>query len=377
MGRFVGVGLIGHGFMGRAHSLAWRNITLFTDSPLTPVLKAVAGRSEDALRGFAARFGFERYYTDYKLMIKDPGIDIIDNVTPNYMHAEPTIEAMEAGKHVIVEKPMAMNSREAYEMVRVAERTGVINMVAHNYRFVPAIVLARQLIGSGSLGRIYHFRALYLQQSLANPEAPMTWRLRREYAGYGTIADLGSHVIDLARYLIGEVVSVNGTLYTFNRFRVNQATGVREEVNVDEGFTAILRFENGAFGLIEASKLATGHYNSLIIEVNGSEGSIRFDLERINELEVHLAKDGELSGFRRILVTQRIHPYLRFWWPPGHVLGWEHTFTHEVYHFLTRLAEGKDVAPEAANFRDGLRIMRIIEAIAESSERGTWVSITD
>jgi len=377
MGRFVGVGLIGHGFMGRAHSLAWRNITLFTDSPLTPVLKAVAGRSEDALRGFAARFGFERYYTDYRLMIKDPGIDIIDNVTPNYMHAEPTIEAMEAGKHVIVEKPMAMNSREAYEMVKVAERTGVINMVAHNYRFVPAIVLARQLIGSGSLGRIYHFRALYLQQSLANPEAPMTWRLRREYAGYGTIADLGSHVIDLARYLIGEVVSVNGTLYTFNRFRVNQATGVREEVNVDEGFTAILRFENGAFGLIEASKLATGHYNSLIIEVNGSEGSIRFDLERINELEVHLAKDGELSGFRRILVTQRTHPYLRFWWPPGHVLGWEHTFTHEVYHFLTRLAEGKDVAPEAANFRDGLRVMRIIEAIAESSERGTWVSITD
>ncbi|KUO93492.1 MAG: hypothetical protein AT713_05015 [Caldivirga sp. JCHS_4] len=377
MGRFVGVGLIGHGFMGRAHSLAWRNITLFTDSPLTPVLKAVAGRSEDALRGFAARFGFERYYTDYKLMIKDSGIDIIDNVTPNYMHAEPTIEAMEAGKHVIVEKPMAMNSREAYEMVKVAERTGVINMVAHNYRFVPAIVLARQLIGSGSLGRIYHFRALYLQQSLANPEAPMTWRLRREYAGYGTIADLGSHVIDLARYLIGEVVSVNGTLYTFNRFRVNQATGVREEVNVDEGFTAILRFENGAFGLIEASKLATGHYNSLIIEVNGSEGSIRFDLERINELEVHLAKDGELSGFRRILVTQRTHPYLRFWWPPGHVLGWEHTFTHEVYHFLTRLAEGKDVAPEAANFRDGLRVMRIIEAIAESSERGTWVSITD
>ncbi|WP_066794552.1 Gfo/Idh/MocA family protein [Caldivirga sp. MU80] len=377
MGRFVGVGLIGHGFMGRAHSLAWRNITLFTDSPLTPVLKAVAGRSEDALRGFAARFGFERYYTDYRLMIKDPGIDIIDNVTPNYMHAEPTIEAMEAGKHVIVEKPMAMNSREAYEMVRVAERTGVINMVAHNYRFVPAIVLARQLIGSGSLGRIYHFRALYLQQSLANPEAPMTWRLRREYAGYGTIADLGSHVIDLARYLIGEVISVNGTLYTFNRFRVNQATGVREEVNVDEGFTAILRFENGAFGLIEASKLATGHYNSLIIEVNGSEGSIRFDLERINELEVHLAKDGELSGFRRILVTQRTHPYLRFWWPPGHVLGWEHTFTHEVYHFLTRLAEGKDVAPEAANFRDGLRVMRIIEAIAESSERGTWVSVTD
>jgi predicted dehydrogenase len=377
MGRFVGVGLIGHGFMGRAHSLAWRNITLFTDSPLTPVLKAVAGRSEDALRGFAARFGFERYYTDYRLMIKDPGIDIIDNVTPNYMHAEPTIEAMEAGKHVIVEKPMAMNSREAYEMVRVAERTGVINMVAHNYRFVPAIVLARQLIGSGSLGRIYHFRALYLQQSLANPEAPMTWRLRREYAGYGTIADLGSHVIDLARYLIGEVVSVNGTLYTFNRFRVNQATGVREEVNVDEGFTAMLRFENGAVGLIEASKLATGHYNSLIIEVNGSEGSIRFDLERINELEVHLAKDGELSGFRRILVTQRTHPYLRFWWPPGHVLGWEHTFTHEVYHFLTRLAEGKDVAPEAANFRDGLRVMRIIEAIAESSERGTWVSVTD
>jgi predicted dehydrogenase len=377
MGRFVGVGLIGHGFMGRAHSLAWRNITLFTDSPLTPVLKAVAGRSEDALRGFAARFGFERYYTDYRLMIKDPGIDIIDNVTPNYMHAEPTIEAMEAGKHVIVEKPMAMNSREAYEMVRVAERTGVINMVAHNYRFVPAIVLARQLIGSGSLGRIYHFRALYLQQSLANPEAPMTWRLRREYAGYGTIADLGSHVIDLARYLIGEVVSVNGTLYTFNRFRVNQATGVREEVNVDEGFTAMLRFENGAVGLIEASKLATGHYNSLIIEINGSEGSIRFDLERINELEVHLAKDGELSGFRRILVTQRTHPYLRFWWPPGHVLGWEHTFTHEIYHFLTRLAEGKDVAPEAANFRDGLRVMRIIEAIAESSERGTWVSVTD
>jgi predicted dehydrogenase len=375
MGRFVGVGLIGHGFMGRAHSLAWRNITLFTDSPLTPVLKAVAGRSEDALRGFAAKFGFERYYTDYRLMIKDPGIDIIDNVTPNYMHAEPTIEAMEAGKHVIVEKPMAMNSREAYEMVRVAERTGVINMVAHNYRFVPAIVLARQLIGSGSLGRIYHFRALYLQQSLANPEAPMTWRLRREYAGYGTIADLGSHVIDLARYLIGEVISVNGTLYTFNRFRVNQATGVREEVNVDEGFTAMLRFENGAVGLIEASKLATGHYNSLIIEVNGSEGSIRFDLERINELEVHLAKDGELSGFRRILVTQRTHPYLRFWWPPGHVLGWEHTFTHEVYHFLTRLAEGKDVAPEAANFRDGLRVMRIIEAIAESSEKGTWVNV--
>ena len=375
MGRFVGVGLIGHGFMGRAHSLAWRNITLFTDSPLTPVLKAVAGRSEDALRGFAAKFGFERYYTDYRLMIKDPGIDIIDNVTPNYMHAEPTIEAMEAGKHVIVEKPMAMNSREAYEMVKVAERTGVINMVAHNYRFVPAIVLARQLIGSGSLGRIYHFRALYLQQSLANPEAPMTWRLRREYAGYGTIADLGSHVIDLARYLIGEVISVNGTLYTFNRFRVNQATGVREEVNVDEGFTAMLRFENGAVGLIEASKLATGHYNSLIVEVNGSEGSIRFDLERINELEVHLAKDGELSGFRRILVTQRTHPYLRFWWPPGHVLGWEHTFTHEIYHFLTRLAEGKDVAPEAANFRDGLRVMRIIEAIAESSEKGTWVNV--
>ena len=375
MGRVVGVGLIGHGFMGRAHSLAWRNIALFTDSPITPVLRAVAGRREDAVREFAGRFGFERYYTDYRLMIKDPDIEVIDNVTPNYMHKEPTIEAIEAGKHVIVEKPPALNAREAYEMYKAAERANVVNMVAFNYRFVPAIILARQLISSGRLGRIYHFRAFYLQQSLANPSAPMTWRLRREYAGFGTLADLGSHVIDLARYLIGEITEVNGTLYTFNRLRPNPASGISEEVNVDEGFTAMVKFSNGAIGVIEASKLATGHFNSLIIEVNGSEGSIRFNLERINELEVYFTSDGELSGFRSILVTQRGHPFIKFWWPPGHVLGWEHTFTHEIYHFLTRLNEGRSVVPEAADFKDGWRVMSIIEAIAKSSEEGRWVTV--
>ncbi|MGC9136318.1 Gfo/Idh/MocA family protein [Caldivirga sp.] len=374
MGRVVGVGLIGHGFMGRAHSLAWRNIVLFTDSPIKPMLKAVAGRREDAVRDFASRFGFERYYMDYRLMLKDPDIEVIDNVTPNHMHKGPTIEAIEAGKHVIVEKPPALNAQEAYEMYKAAERAGVVNMVAFNYRFVPAMVLARQLISSGRLGRIYHFRAFYLQQSLADPNAPLTWRLRREYAGYGTLADLGSHVIDLARYLIDEITEVNGRLYTFNRFRVNPATGVREEVNVDEGFTAMVKLRNGAVGIVEASKLATGHYNSLTIEVNGSEGSIRFDLERINELEAHFTGDGELSGFRRILVTQRTHPFMRFWWPPGHVIGWEHTFTHEIYHFLVRLSERRDVSPEAASFKDGWRVMSIIEAIAKSSEEGRWVS---
>ncbi|WP_126450431.1 Gfo/Idh/MocA family protein [Sulfodiicoccus acidiphilus] len=372
----LGVGVIGYGFMGRAHSLGWRNVAELTDSPLTPSLVAMSGRNVEALRAVASRFGYRRTYTDFRELVRDPEVQVVDNTAPNYLHREPIVEAIEAGKHVVCEKPLANTVEDAYEMYKAAKRAGTIHMLAHNYRFVPAIVLAKQILSKGSLGKIYHFRGLYLQQWLSDPKAPISWRLKRELAGYGALGDLGSHVIDLARYLIGEMSEVKGHLETFVRRRPSPQGLNEEEVTVDDSFQALVKFENGASGVIEASRMATGHDNFLSLEVNGSEGALRFNLERLNELEVYYTSDGETRGFRTVLATQSTHPYMRFWWPPGHVLGWEHTFTHELYHFTLRVSEDRSVGPEAATFEDGWRTAVVMDKIAKSSETGKWESVT-
>jgi len=372
--RSVGVGVIGYGFMGKAHSHAFRNVAAFTDSPLVPSLEAMSGRNLENLKQVASRFGYKRVYTDYRDLIKDQSVEVVDNTAPNNVHKDPVVEALEAGKHVICEKPLARNAEEAYEIYKASERAHVRHMLAHNYRFVPAIVLAKRLISQGFLGRIYHFKGLYLQQWLSNPDAPMTWRLKREFAGSGALGDLGSHVVDLARYLVGEVTAAKGTAETFVKERLNPQTSRKEEVTVDDAFHALIKFQNGATGVIEASRMATGHDNSLLIEVNGDQGSLRFNLERLNELEVYSVKDAEVRGFRTVLVTGRDHPFMKFWWPPGHIIGWEHTFTHEIYHFLTRVNEDRDVGPEAATFKDGWRTAVILDAILKSSESGKWES---
>jgi predicted dehydrogenase len=362
MSHEIGVGMLGYAFMGKAHSNAFRTLSYMTwPPPLVPRLVRIAGRNEDAVAEAARRYGFEAHSTGWQELVGDDRIGLFDNLGPNDLHAEPTIAAARAGKHVVCEKPLGRTAQEAYDTWQAVEATGVKHLCGFNYRFVPAVRLARQMLEAGDLGEVRHFRATYLQDWLTDPSFPKTWRLDADAAGSGALGDLGTHVIDLARYLVGEIVEVSGASRRF----VPERPGGR--VTVDDAFVSIVEFEGTAFGTIEATRFAHGRKNALAFEINGSKGSLAFDLERLNELQVNQ---------RRVLVTEPEHPFMSFWWPPGHTIGWEHTFVHELHHVLSAIREDEDVEPHGASFRDGYRASEVADAIAHSAETGRRVELT-
>jgi predicted dehydrogenase len=370
--------MVGHAFMGAAHSHAWRTAGRFFDLPRPVELTAVCGRSEERVSEAAERYGWGSYETDWRVLVERPDIDVVDICTPGDSHAAIALAALAAGKHVVCEKPLANSVAQAEAMTEAAEHAraaGVRSMVAFNYRRVPALVLARQLIADGRLGRIHQVRAQYLQDWLVDPEFPLAWRLRRDRAGSGALGDLGAHSIDAAQYLTGQrIASVGALLETFVTERPVPAASSglsgtagteRGEVTVDDAALFTARFDGGAIGVFEATRFATGHKNAMRIEISGSAGSLAFDAESMNELSFHdRSENADTAGFRRILVTEPTHPYLDAWWPPGHLLGYEHTFTHQVRDFVTAVAQGVDPRP---SFGDGLQVQRVLAAVESSA----------
>ena len=366
----IGIGMLGYAFMGKAHSHAMLNIAhMMYPPPAVPRLVGIAGRDEQAVAEAARRYGYDGYYTDWRAMLDNDDIQLFDNGGPNDTHADPCILAAERGKHILCEKPLARTADESQMMLEAVQKAGVKNMVAFNYRFVPAIRQIRKLVDFGLLGQIYHFRAVYLQEwVMAHYNLPMIWRLQKSLAGSGALGDLGAHIIDLGRYLVGEVKSVSGMTRTFIEERP-WGDGTMGKVDVDDAFTALLEFDNGAIGTVEASRFAAGRKNGQRIEINAEKASIVFNLERLNELEIFWVGDEptEAQGFRNVLVTEPSHPWWENWWPQGHIIGWEHTFVHEITHLLDCIVNDGDVAPIGADFVDGYRNSVICDAILESA----------
>ena len=365
------VGFIGYQFMSRAHGNALNTLPMFFPEAPDTERHVIVGRTEDALAQAADRLGFENTATDWREILDD--IDVLYNLTPNSVHAEPSIAALERDIPVMCEKPLAPTLDEAEEMADAAENSDAVAATAFNYRFIPAIQYARRLIESGELGEIHQVRGRYLQDWLVDPEAPWSWRNSKELAGSGALGDLGAHTFDLARFLVGTEVGefdrVSGHLRTFVDERPVPDEGGTREVDVDDAYSAQVEFESGAMGTFEASRFAEGHKNDHSIAVYGSEGAIRFSLERLNELEVNLSGN---RGFETVLVTDEGDPYYDHWWPPGHVLGWEHTFVHENYEFLSAVDAGGEYHP---NFGDGLAVQRVLDAVERSDEDGQWVEV--
>ncbi len=361
----IGVGMLGYAFMGKAHSNAFKKIAYMTwPPPLVPRLVSIAGRNEEAVRNAAERYGYERWTTDWHDLVSDPEIGLFDNGGPNSLHAEPTIAAAEAGKHVLCEKPLGRTADESYEIWRRVAATGVKHLCAFNYRFVPANRLARDMIEAGELGEIRHFRGRYLQDWGDDPSLD-TWRFHADEAGSGALGDLGAHVIDLARSLVGEFATVAGLAKTFLPGR-----------EVDDAIEAAVTFENGAVGTIEATRLALGRRNALQWEINGTKASLAFDMHRLNELQVFRADGDRARGFKTVLVSEPDHPWWDFWWPPGHIIGWGETFVHEIHHLLKAIAENGEVGPVGATFEDGYRAAEVCDAIVRSSESGARETLT-
>ncbi|GJF24522.1 Gfo/Idh/MocA family protein [Streptomyces sp. HO565] len=385
------VGMVGYAFMGAAHSQGWRTAGRVFDLPLDPVMTAICGRDADAVRTAADRHGWASAETDWRSLVERDDIDLVDICTPGDSHAEIALAALAAGKHVLCEKPLANTVAEAEAMTRAAEEAGArgrLAMVGFNYRRLPATALARRMVAEGRIGRLRHVRVTYLQDWLVDPQAPLTWRLRKELAGSGSLGDLGAHIIDLAQYLTGErLAGVSALTETFVRERPLPGGAVRGlsatsaagtgEVTVDDAAVFTGRFASGALASFEATRYATGRKNALRIELNGERGSLAFDLERLNELSYHDGSEpGEHAGFRRILVTEPEHPYLDAWWPPGHGLGYEHSFVHQARDLVHAVAEGRRPDP---SFADGLQVQRVLAAVEESAEKNsvyTPVAIT-
>jgi predicted dehydrogenase len=344
--------------------------------PAIPKLVAICGRNGAAAAEAARRYGYEGYYTDWRKMLENDRIQLFDNGGPNNMHAEPCIEAAKAGKHIFCEKPLARNAEEAKTMLDAVTRAGVKHQVAFNYRFVPAIRQAYDLIQSGKLGQIYHFRAVYLQEwIMPHYNTPMIWRLDKQVAGSGALGDLGAHIIDLGRFLVGEYKSVSAMTRTFIKER--PLDGKPAKVDVDDAFIAAVEFDNGAIGSVEASRFAAGHKNYNCLEINGEKGTLRFNLERMNELEVFWVGEEpkETQGFHNVLISEGYHPFWSNWWPHGHIIGWEHSFVHELTHFLDSIVNKKPVSPLGATFEDGYRTAVVCDAILASAAARKQVDI--
>ena len=367
----LGIGMLGYAFMGKAHTHAWKTIPyMMYPPPAVPELIAICGRNKEAVTAAAQRYGYKKVYTDWRDLVADDDVQIFDNGGTNNIHAEPSIAAAQAGKHIFCEKPLARNPEESKAMLDAVEKAGVKHMVGYNYRFLPAIRLAREIIESGKLGRIYHYRATYLQEwVLPHYDMPMIWRLEKDVAGSGgVLGDLGAHIIDLGRFLVGEVDSVSAMTRTFIKERPTD-DGSIATVDCPDAFVATVGFENGAIGTLEATRFAAGRKNHEVIEINGENGSILFDLERLNELNVYWVGEEpkETQGFKNVLVSEPYHPWWSNWWPQGHMIGWEHTFIHELTHLLDCVVNDKDVAPYGATFLDGYRTDCITAAILESA----------
>lgn len=369
----IGVGMIGHAFMGKAHSNAWKQMPyIFWPPPAIPKLIKICGRDKAKLSEAAKRYGYEECATSWEDIIKDDRIQIIDNGAPNYLHAETCIAAAKAGKNIISEKPLGRNAAEAKEMRDAAKKYNVINLCNFNYRMVPAIVLAKNLIAEGKLGKLFHFRARYLQEWIMDPEFPMVWRLKKSLAGSGVLGDLGSHIIDLGRFLCGEPKNIMAVTSTFIKERYDEESKKKEKVDVDDAFASVFEYENGAIGTIEASRFAAGRKNFNFIEINGEKGSIWWDLENMNNLHVYWADEEPAStrGFHNVNVTESSHPYYDKWWPHGHIIGWENTFVHTAYNMVKAVATGKPLDPYVPTFEDGYRNAVICDAILKSAETG-------
>ena len=373
--RKLNVALIGYDFMGRAHSNAWRQVAhFFKDVPFEPVLKVVVGRTEAKVAEARDRLGFEEHATDWRQVLARADIDIVDICTPGDSHAEIAIAAAEAGKTILCEKPLANSLADAERMLAAVQKAGVIHMLCHNYRRCPAVALAKQIIDEGQIGEIHHYRGVYLQDWIVDPNFPRVWRLEKSRAGSGSLGDILSHTMDLSRYLVGEPIAVSGLLKTFISERpLPEDPTKRGKVDVDDSAQALVKFANGAVGYYEGTRFAPGRKNYNRLEINGSKGSLVWDLERMNELDVYI-EGGPLSGFRTISVTDGKHPYMAAWWPPGHIIGYEHSFTHTVYDLLRAVADGKQPRP---NFEDGLQNQRVLDAIERSSLTGQWQTISE
>ncbi len=382
MGGSLGVGMVGYAFMGAAHSQAWRTAHRFFDLPLRPDMAVLCGRDAAAVETAARKLGWRSVETDWKQLLSRDDVGLVDVCTPGDTHAEIAIAALDAGKHVLCEKPLANSVAEARAMVAAAERAraaGVRSMVGFNYRRVPAVALARRLVAEGRIGQVRHVRAQYLQDWIVDPEFPLVWRLQAEKAGSGALGDIGAHIVDMAQFVIDDRLSgVSALTETFVKERPlpAAASGLsasggteRGPVTVDDAALFLGRFDGGAVASFEATRFATGRKNAIRLEVNGSAGSLAFDFESMNELSFYDgAEDPETAGFRRILVTEPTHPYAGAWWPPGHLLGYEHSFTHEVVDLITDLAADRDPTP---SFADGLQVQLVLDAVARSAAAGS------
>ncbi len=376
MPKSIGVGIVGYAFMGQAHSQAWRTVAHAFDVPLVPRLVALSGRDRQRGAAAATKLGWESFENDWRSLVAEDDVEIVDICAPGDTHAPIALAALAAGKHVLCEKPLANTLAEAREMAVAARRAahrGVRAMVGFNYRRVPALALARQLVSKGQLGEIRHLRAVYLQDWLVDPASPLTWRLDAAKAGSGALGDLGAHIVDLAQWILGDrIASVTAMTETFVRERpLQDQPGRHGPVTVDDAALFLARFALGTVATFEATRFSAGRKNVLRIEIDGALGSLAFDLERLNELSYADGRaPGSLSGFRRVLVTEADHPYMQAWYPTGHVLGWEHTFTHEVFDFLSAIADGTEPQP---SFADGYDVQCVLDAVARSAASGTWI----
>jgi predicted dehydrogenase len=376
----IGVGIIGYS-IGKAHANAWNSLRrYYYPAKLNPKLVAISGRTKEKLELEAKRFDIEKTYSDWEKLVRDDEVVVVDNCAPPSIHAQPMILAAELGKDLVCEKPLARNAVEAKAMLEAAEKARVKHLLGYNYRFLPAVNFVREMIQDGTLGEIYYFKTAYLNvnEGYDDPNFPLGWHHDPSIAGYGALGDLGTHALDLARFLIGEVASVSGASETYIKERpVAAGSSMRGKVRVDDITIACMKFKKGALGILEAGWVMAGRTDFLRFEVYGSRGAVRYNLEKINELELYLSSDSKkIAGFRNILVVNKEHPFLRnFWWNQGGGFGWEHTFVNELNHFVNCLADDKSISPQGATFYDGYRNCLIMDGIIESVKSQKWVSI--
>jgi predicted dehydrogenase len=378
MAQPLNIGMIGYGFMGRTHSNAYRKVGHFFDLEYQPVLKAVCARSEDKVQAFADNWGYESIETDWRTLVARDDIDAVDICVPNNLHHEIAIACAQAGKMVLCEKPLSMNAAEGEEMCQAVEEAGVANTVWYNYRRVPAVTLAKNLIDEGRLGRIFHYRAQFLQDWTISSDLPQggeaLWRLDAAAAGSGVTGDLLAHCIDTAIWLNGGIDSVTAMTETFIKERVHQETGEVTPVHIDDACTFMGRFSNGSLALFESTRYARGHKALYTLEINGEHASIRWDLHDLHRLEYFDHRDDSLvRGWRNIHVTDTDMPYMDKWWVPGLQIGYEHTFVHQVADFLEGLASGEAASP---TFRDALETQKVCDAVLASADSGSWVDVS-
>jgi len=386
MEKELNVGLIGYKFMGKAHSNAFTQLPIYLGESMRVNKKVICGRNQDSVIKAKHQFGWEEYLTDYRELIKRDDIDIIDVTTPSNFHKEIVMEAIDAGKDIFCEKPLALNLSDAREMLKAANEKGIKHQIGFNYRFVPAINLAKQLIDGGRLGKIYHFRARYLQDWASSPDFPLTWRFDKKICGSGSLGDLGAHVIDLAHFLVGDINVVTGMNETFIKKRpILQGEGglsakAKEgaplgDVTIDDATIFCSQFECGALGSFEMTRYAAGNKNGMGFEINGEKGSVKFYFERMNELMYcDYTQDGLTQGFTRIQTTDNMHSYAKYYYPAGHVLGYADTFTCEMYEFIKAIKEDKRALP---GFEAGVKAAQVMDAVDLSIDNKAWVSVDD